>query len=245
MTEPTSESPLLNFLNDMNEVKGYWYEVSINQPEQKHSCFGDLKKILYKVKLDAYQQLLVVLDQIFSILRLPWGAPTEEDYSRIDSLLKQAEAIGLDELRLNHTPKWHCLLTHVSGQFRELGGFGCMQDDFIEFFHQTFARLSDRLKTLRDMKKRANLESKYEEQARNANVQNAKNKSVRESQSRPQSKSKRGNAKRKQDEAKIERTRTRQVKAAVQREGTVLMSTQEEAMMLYKKKTEKEAAVDE
>ena len=68
-----------------------------------------------KLVCEKYQQLLLLLDGVFSVLCIPHGKPVPDDYKRGQDFTKQAAKLW-DELHLPSTPKQHVLLDHALDQ---------------------------------------------------------------------------------------------------------------------------------
>ena len=94
---------------------------------------------------------------------------------------------------------------------KALGGFGDMQEDFIELLHQQkMARIEQRLKYLRDFTKRVNLETRYLKISTNsAIVQKREERVSKAALSRPQNTNKTANSKKRKAEEKEQCTASR------------------------------------
>ena len=108
-----------------------------------------------------YQQLLLFLDGVFSVLCIPHGKPAPDDYKRGQDFTKQA-AMLWDELHLPLTPKQHVLLDHALDQMESFGGFGDMMEDFIEQSHQLGDRAEYWLAHIKDFEKKAAVQAANE-----------------------------------------------------------------------------------
>jgi hypothetical protein len=89
-----------------------------------------------KMNCDAMKRLQEQLGIAFSILRMPYGTPKEEDFTNLQVALDHVKRLWTIDLGLSHTPKFHVLITHALRQMRRIDGFGCMLEDHVEKSHQ-------------------------------------------------------------------------------------------------------------
>jgi hypothetical protein len=66
-----------------------------------------------KMNCDTMKRLLEQLDIAFSILRMPYGTPKEEDFANLQVALNHVKRLWTIDLGLSHTPKVHALMTHA------------------------------------------------------------------------------------------------------------------------------------
>jgi hypothetical protein len=113
---------------------------------------------------DTMKHLLVELNTFFSILRMPFGTPKEEQFTMLEEALVQIKKLW-NELGLSHTPKYHVLLRHALEQMRRIDGLGEMLEDHVEKSHQGMDKFHQRVATLRNYEMRAKCYSHHEKTA--------------------------------------------------------------------------------
>jgi hypothetical protein len=109
----------------------------------------------------AFGRILVLLDEIFSILMTPRGQVTAEVVAKLKSQLELAR-IKWNELNFSSTPKFHVLLNHAADQLEQMNGFADMGEDSIERNHQTREKDRHRHSRLRDKQQAKDSQARFQ-----------------------------------------------------------------------------------
>jgi hypothetical protein len=113
-----------------------------------------------------YTSIYSSLDAITSMLRIKSGEAMEEHYELLDKSLITLQN-SWEAAFLNHTPKFHSLISHASPQMKQLGGIGDILEDDVEKMHQIASRSESRVSRLKSVNSRAMAEAKIEAMSQN------------------------------------------------------------------------------
>jgi hypothetical protein len=84
----------------------------------------------------AFARILLLFDEIFSVLMTPRGWVTAELMAKLRIRIELAR-LKWNKLNFSSTPKWHVLLNHAADQLEQMDGFEDIGIDNIKQNHQS------------------------------------------------------------------------------------------------------------
>ncbi len=109
----------------------------------------------------AVARILVLLDEIFSMLMTPRGQVTAELMAKFRIRIQLAP-LKWNELNFSSAPKWHVLLNHAADQLEQMDGFADMGKDSMEQNHQSREKNCHPNSHLRDKQQAKDLQARYQ-----------------------------------------------------------------------------------